>query len=54
VPALPPGTDVALTAAWIREVLSGAVPVPAPIATQIETIRGCLRESARVSWVSPL
>ncbi|NSX06420.1 DNA-binding protein YbiB [Cupriavidus gilardii] len=54
VPALPPGTDVALTAAWIRQVLSGAVPVPAPLATQIETIQACLRESARVSWVSPL
>lgn len=54
VPDLPPGTDVALTAAWIRQVLDGAVPVPAPIATQVQTIRDCLKQATRVAWASPV
>lgn len=54
VPELPPGSDVDQTAAWIRRVLDGAVPVPAPIATQIEAIRECLRQGTRVTWASPV
>ncbi len=54
VPELPQGTDVAETAAWIRKVLDGAVPVPAPIAAQIEAIKECLRLATRVAWASPL
>ena len=54
VPDLPPGTDPAATAAWIRSVLDGAVPVPAPIVTQLETIRACLEQGTRVAWASPV
>ena len=54
VPELPPGTDVAATAAWIRQVLDGAAPVPAPIATQVETIKECLKQATRVAWASPV
>jgi anthranilate phosphoribosyltransferase len=54
VPELPQGGDVGETAAWIRKVLDGAVPVPAPIATQIESIKECLRLATRVAWASPL
>jgi anthranilate phosphoribosyltransferase len=38
--ALPEGRDAASTAAWITEALAGRVPVPAPIASQVEH---CLR-----------
>ena len=54
LPELPQGTDVAETAAWIRKVLDGAVPVPAPIATQIEAIKECLKLATRVAWANPL
>jgi anthranilate phosphoribosyltransferase len=54
VPALPAGTDVAETAAWIRKVLDGTEAVPAPIATQIATIKECLQQATRVAWASPL
>ena len=35
LPALPAERDAATTAAWIRAVLAGDVPVPAPIAEQV-------------------
>jgi len=54
LPELPAGTDVADTAAWIRKVLDGAAPVPAPIATQIATIKECLKQATRVAWASPV
>ncbi|WP_029046750.1 DNA-binding protein YbiB [Cupriavidus sp. amp6] len=54
VPELPPGSDAGLTAAWIRRVLDGTVPVPAPIATQVEAIRECLKLGTRVTWASPV
>jgi anthranilate phosphoribosyltransferase len=54
VPVLPAGTDVADTAVWIRKVLDGAEPVPAPIATQIATIKDCLQQATRVAWASPV
>jgi anthranilate phosphoribosyltransferase len=54
VPELPPGSDAGQTAAWIQRVLDGAVPVPAPIAIQIEAIRECLRQGTRVTWASPV
>ncbi|MGO4326464.1 DNA-binding protein YbiB [Cupriavidus sp. 2TAF22] len=54
VPELPPGNDVAQTAAWIRSVLDGKAPVPAPIATQVEAIRSCLQQGTRVAWASPV
>lgn len=37
-PALPPGTQAAETAHYIRQVLAGDVPVPVPIARQVELI----------------
>jgi anthranilate phosphoribosyltransferase len=37
LPELPP-IDAASTAAWIRRVLDGAAPMPAPIARQIEVV----------------
>lgn len=37
-PELPAGLDVAATAAFTREVLSGQRPLPAPIATQVQVI----------------
>jgi anthranilate phosphoribosyltransferase len=54
VPELPPGTDVAQTAAWIRRVLDGSVPVPAPLATQVAAVQECLRQGSHVSWASPV
>jgi anthranilate phosphoribosyltransferase len=54
VPELPPGNDVAQTVAWIRTVLDGKVPVPGPIAAQVEAIRTCLRQGTRISWTSPV
>ena len=38
VPELPSGTDAVLTAAYVRAVLDGEKPVPAPIATQVERL----------------
>jgi anthranilate phosphoribosyltransferase len=43
LPDLPRVTDAAVTAAYIRDVLDGALPVPPPIALQVEHI---LREIA--------
>jgi len=54
VPELPAGSDVAETVAWTRKVLDGTVPVPGPIATQVEAIRDCLRQGTRVAWASPV
>jgi anthranilate phosphoribosyltransferase len=54
VPDLPQGTDVTETAAWIRKVLDGAEPVPAPVATQVAAIKECLKQATRVTWASPL
>ncbi|MDF3834410.1 DNA-binding protein YbiB [Cupriavidus basilensis] len=54
VPELPPGSDVDQTAAWIRLVLDGKLPLPAPIATQIEAIRECLQQGTRVAWANPV
>lgn len=36
VPPLPPTSDAATTALWIKEALAGTQPVPAPIAEQVE------------------
>ena len=45
LPDLPPGTDAAATAAYIRAVLAGTLPVPVPIAQQVQHIvRECQRE----------
>ena len=38
LPALPDSIDAATTARWIREVMDGHTPVPAPITTQVEHI----------------
>ena len=38
LPSLPTAIDAASTAAWIRSVLDGTQPVPAPIALQVEHI----------------
>lgn len=38
LPDLPKGIDADSTAAWIRQVLAGSSPVPAPIARQVEHI----------------
>jgi len=44
LPDLPLGTDASATAAYIRAVLAGTLPVPAPIAQQVQHIvRECLR-----------
>lgn len=45
LPALP-ATDAASTAAWIRSVLAGYAPVPAPIALQVQHILGLARTAA--------
>ncbi|WP_340526845.1 DNA-binding protein YbiB [Cupriavidus necator] len=54
VPELPPGSDAGQTVAWVRRVLDGAAPVPAPLAIQVEAIRECLRQGTRVTWASPV
>jgi len=54
VPELPVGTDVDATAAWIRKVLDGAEPIPAPIAAQVDAIRACLNLGTRVTWADPV
>jgi anthranilate phosphoribosyltransferase len=50
LPDLPPGTDAAATAAYIRAVLAGTVPVPAPIVRQVQHI---VRECQRVPSAPP-
>ncbi len=45
LPSLP-ATDAASTAAWIRSVLAGHAPVPAPIALQVQHILGLARTAA--------
>jgi anthranilate phosphoribosyltransferase len=54
VPSLPAGSDIEQTAQWIRHVLDGELPVPQPIAAQIDAIRGCVGKSAAVNWADPL
>ncbi len=54
VPDLPLGNDVAQTAAWIGAVMAGNVPIPTPIATQVDAIRQCLKQGTRVAWASPV
>ena len=44
LPTLPPTTDAASTAAYTRAVLSGELPVPEPIARQVEHILHLLRK----------
>jgi anthranilate phosphoribosyltransferase len=46
LPDLPSGTDASATATYIRAVLTGHLPVPAPIAQQVQHI---VRECRRVS-----
>ena len=41
-----PATDAASTAAWIRSVLAGHAPVPAPIALQVQHILGLAKTAA--------
>jgi anthranilate phosphoribosyltransferase len=43
MPPLPPASDAATTAAWIREALAGKQPVPAPIAEQVAQILTTVR-----------
>ena len=50
LPDLPPGTDAAATAAYIRAVLAGSLPVPAPIAQQVQHI---VRECQRAPSADP-
>ena len=41
-----PATDAASTATWIRSVLAGHAPVPAPIALQVQHILGLAKTAA--------
>jgi anthranilate phosphoribosyltransferase len=50
LPDLPSGTDASATATYIRAVLTGHLPVPAPIAQQVQHI---VRECLRVSCADP-
>ena len=43
-PTLPAAIDAATTAAWITDVLAGAIPVPTPLIAQLAC---CLRDSQR-------
>ena len=45
LPSLP-ATDATSTAAWIRSVLAGHAPVPAPIALQVQHILGLAKTAA--------
>lgn len=45
LPSLP-ATDAASTATWIRSVLAGHAPVPAPIALQVQHILGLAKTAA--------
>ncbi|HEY8049449.1 MAG TPA: DNA-binding protein YbiB [Ramlibacter sp.] len=47
LPELPTGTESGATAAYIRDVLSGKQPVPAPIARQVEHLLHLARSSAK-------
>mgnify|MGYP003608735693 FL=1 len=47
-----PATDAASTAAWIRSVLAGHAPVPAPIALQVQHILA-LAKTAAPSFAAP-
>ena len=46
LPTLPSTTDAASTAAYTRAVLGGELPVPEPIARQVEHILHLLRKIA--------
>ena len=35
LPEMPPSNDAGVTAAWIRAVIDGRIPVPAPLLTQV-------------------
>jgi len=50
LPDLPPGTDAAATAAYIRAVLAGTLPVPGPIAQQVQHI---VRECQHAPFPDP-
>ena len=50
LPDLPKDTDATATAAYIRAVLAGSLPVPAPIAQQVQHI---VRETQRAPSVHP-
>lgn len=54
VPELPPGSDIGLSIAWIRQVLDGAIPLPGPLATQVAAIRKCVGEGSRITWTNPV
>jgi anthranilate phosphoribosyltransferase len=54
-PVAPGGTDAATTAATIRSMLDGALPVPAPIAAQVDCLRVALAAmTAERAGVEPL
>jgi len=54
LPDLPAGTDAAATAAYIRAVLAGTLPVPAPIARQVQLIvRECRRDPSALPAPTP-
>ena len=50
LPDLPKDTDATTTAAYIRAVLAGSLPVPAPIAQQVQHI---VRETQRAPSIHP-
>ena len=50
LPDLPKDTDATATAAYIRAVLAGSLPVPAPIAQQVQHI---VRETQRAPSIHP-
>ena len=51
LPALPQGHDAATTARYIRRVLEGALPVPPPLARQVETLRRAWAMLAHASGI---
>ncbi|WP_291010479.1 DNA-binding protein YbiB [Hydrogenophaga sp.] len=53
MPDLPKSTDAASTAAYIRAVLDGALPVPPPIALQVEHILREVAHSTALHHVRP-
>ena len=46
VPELPRGDDAVATVGYVRAVLDGALPLPAPLARQVEALRGALERLA--------
>ena len=52
LPALPQGHDAATTARYIRQVLAGALPVPPPLARQVDTLRRAWAMLARPSGMN--